>query len=209
MAIALSAGDIVRCGCWSTQGDQAAVNTFHFVAVSVGALPMTDADVAAQVSDTYSDIIDTFNTVTKYNGCEAQIIFPLPVKTSSKSTVGSGFGAGTVANLPRQTAGLTAWYTNVAGRHGRGRTYWPFPAGNWDDSGGVPTAAYVTLVDDLAFAILGITAISAGGRTGTVALVLHNRVTHTSEPITQKITRPKWATQRKRGSFGRPNASPV
>jgi hypothetical protein len=125
----------------------------------------------------------------------------------------AGAGTGGTDALPRQVAGLTAWKTALAGRAFRGRTFWPFPSAAFDTGDGVPTAAAVTAYTNLAVEALNFVTVGDVTNRSIIALVIRNKpvrgVPWTSTPVTVGTTFNKWATQRRRGTFGRANVSPI
>lgn len=212
MATTLQVGWILTTQLWSLFGDQAAVNTYHWHVDSVGGAPSTDQDlgdtVQANVVTPYRALLA--NGVT-YKGIVTQAIWPLPASVAVHSVVGAGIGTGGAGELPLQVSGIISWYTSTAGRHGRGRSYIPFPSTNANDSGagGIPTNAYVTALDTYAAALGATLSLVLGGRTANVSRVLYDRATHGFTFVTTRASRQKWATQRRRGDYGRPNSSPL
>ena len=115
--------------------------------------------------------------------------------------------------MSRQTAGLTSWYTDYAGPGRRGRTYFPFPANASDEGLGLPTDTYVTNMTNLAVSLLSFNTVSGVGGTVTLQFVLLSTKSLATPGIhTASITgfqpRKRWATMRKRGSYGKSNVVP-
>lgn len=116
--------------------------------------------------------------------------------------------------MPPQVCGLLQWKTDYAGPANRGRTYFPFPTSGDDASGGIPSNTYLAALDLFAVQLLDLTAITAGGDSLAISLVLkHGKnkagVTPPPTPITGHHAYPIFATMQKRGYFGRPNKSPI
>lgn len=210
MATVLTPGMIIRASAWCVDGSQASANVFHFLVGVVGGLPATDQDFAntfdAAIASLYKLVL---NNNAAYRGVLAQIIFPLPVRVAVQTAASAGAGTGGATAQPKQVSGLTSWYTAVAGRSGRGRTYWPFPPTAFDIADGTPSASYVTAIDNIASAIQGFTLVSTGGRTANVTPSIYHRGTGGTQSITVRLSRTQWATQRRRGGYGRLNISPV
>lgn len=210
MATVLVPGMVVRVSAWCVESGQAAVNTFFYFVVTVGGTPATDQDVidvwGTNVAGTLRALI---NNLATYQGVQGQIVTPPPLRADVVSLVNAGAGTAGTPALPRQVSGLISWYTALAGRSQRGRTYVPFPAVADDFGDGTPTAAYKTRLDAYSTAVNGVTTISLGGRTATVAQRIFHRATTLSDTIVTKLSRQQWATQRRRGAYGRPNSSPV
>jgi hypothetical protein len=121
------------------------------------------------------------------------------------------FALGTAGSdlMARQVAGLISHRTAVGGRHGRGRSYIPFPDEVHNTTAGLPAAAYMTALDTLASKLQTSGAmVYSGADTVTLQLQVRNRLTNTYTPVDHWVTPTKWATQRRRGSFGKANQPP-
>ncbi len=211
MSILLANGYVCKVQAWAVDAGQAAVNTWYYRVVSVGAPAATDADLAqsfeTNIASSYKAIISARAT---FRGVLAQIILPQPPSIPQVSNALAGVGTDGPDALPKQVSALTSWKTALAGQAYRGRTYWPFASTNANTSNdGLPTSAYLTKVTTLSNFVLNYTAVSVGGRTATVKMVLYHRALLGSTDIIAGTIRTEWATQRKRGGFGRLNTSPV
>lgn len=210
MANPLAVGQILRASTWSFDSEQASVQVMHYKVTAVGGSPCTDADFAVALDNAvFTPIKVILNNNATYRGIEAQILWPLPFQLAVSSVANAGVGSGGAISAPRQVAALTTWKTAIAGKHGRGRTYWPFPPANAVTADGVILAAYLTAIQTLYNAYLNFGAFATGGRTATVAQVVYDRVAHVGTPTTGAVTTNKWATQKRRGSFGRANTVPI
>jgi hypothetical protein len=222
MTAALTAGDYVRARLWTqfAAEKQAAVNTAWYVVSSVGASPSTDSDLAAYLDGNAGPIMLTMlPSLVDYRGVQVTINqTTYPYKQKLLPVVGNAFaGAGTSGSqpLPTQTAGLLRFQSPNAGPGGRGRWYIPFPPANANSGGGSPTAAYQVLMDNLAGIVATGIALSFGGRTATLVRVLVHSppkgggATPGPSPITSFQSSELWATQKRRGAYGRTNVSPI
>lgn len=216
MSVALMVSDLCTVRIWCSNAEQASVNTLYYEVTAVGGSPATDQDFADELDTGFlsTALPPMINNLSVYNGVQVQIKRSTGLFVAADATAGTAPGTGGAIALPRQTAGLTHWRTPFAGRQFRGRSYWPFPSAAADTGDGVPTGAYVTLVSTIQNAFLNFSSVSAGGRTATVQLVMVHRppkagLTPPPTPINVVSTGPKWATQRRRGSFGRANVSPI
>lgn len=212
MSTVLETGDALLCKLWCTDNEQASVNSFTYLVGTVTG-GFTDQDVADGLQAAL--IASSFPAIL-YNGASfdgIQVYFrnrtPLPVP--ALSATGAVSGAGGATGMSRQTAGINTWLTNFAGPKFRGRTYWPFPPTSLDQIQGIPSTAYLV---DLAIQTDALLApsLTVGGRTAALTLQLAHRIPnelfYTFTPILFAHLRQKWATQRRRGSYGRPNVSP-
>jgi hypothetical protein len=219
MATPLQPTDLVQVRLWCTNSEQASVNSFWYLISSVGSPAASDQDLATELGAGFmaSVVPPVINNLTTYNGVQAQIhrlALGIPIVFAAVSSVtGAGPGTGGAIALPRQTAGLTHWSTHLAGRAYRGRTYWPFPATAHDTGDGTPTTAYVTAINAIASGLVAITGISGSGTAGCNFVINHRKNKAGIIPpqtfIISGTSEAKWGTQRRRGSFGRPNVSPI
>lgn len=219
MGVIIENGDIFVVRAWTTSAEQAAVNSFYYRNISAAGTPASDQDVASAMDTLLAPLYKAVLADTDtYNGVQVQIVDPftpgpLNMAVNSIAAAGPGTIAGNV--LPRQSCGITTWTTAFAGRKYRGRSYWPFPPVTLDAGEGLPTNAAVALYQALAGNILAFTFIP--GFSNTFNMVLFHRnfphatppILPTADDITDYATHKKWATQRRRGSYGRANVSPI
>jgi len=209
MTQALVVNDIVKAQLWSHDEEQAAVNTFYYKVTAVGGLIATLEDFAANFSSFVStEYVALLNQQAIFDGVLAQVVFPLPLMVHVVNTSDAGPGTGGINGAARQVAGLVQWGTPLAGPGGRGRTYLPFTSTIDSETFGKPTGAYITSASQFATKVSTFTSVSTGGRTATVAFGIKKRNAGVITLVTTGGISSKWATQKKRGSFGRPNSSP-
>lgn len=208
------AGNVISFRNWFTQAEQAAVCTTHWLCVSTSGTPTT----LQQICDAWDTAVQALwktliDSESIYNGTQAYVDqVPLPQFAATTSSAGAGDGAALA--VPRQATGLLGWTTSFAGPQFRGRLYLPFPGVDEDASGGIPTNLYRAHGNALGAAIVAFTTVTVGG--GTLAgypCILHRKNKAGTIPpptqITLGTTRAKFATQKRRGSYGRPNVSPI
>lgn len=210
MSTPLNVGSVVGVQCWTTLDEQAACNTFYYKVTAIGGAPALDKDIGDAVGAIWGgNVPATQDDNTVFQGTYSKIV---PVGTNAPagvlSTVGATSGTSGSVSLPRQTSGLISWYTGQAGRAYRGRSYIPFPSQAQNGTDGFPNGGYTGVLAAVATALLGLTAISASGRTATIALVIRQRKLVAYQGVVSWIGRPVWATQRRRGSYGRSNKTP-
>jgi len=210
--------DVLELKIWSVQGSQAAVNTIHY---KVPTAPITggatDAEIILAMEAFIAPLMKAIlaNTAT-YKGCSIQAIYPKPPKVYQYSTAGQGVGTAGAIALPTQASGIAFVQTAKAGPAFRGRVYWPFPAAADNETTGLPTAGYLTREGNLVAALFQDETVVGG--TGTTVLrpvIFHRKANkgatttaNGTDDITASGTEKKWATQKKRGIFGRPNVTP-
>lgn len=210
MATFLAVGDYLQFRMWSTQAEQASVSTFNYHVTSIGSGSPTDfsqlALFCASADSLYKAILQNN---ANYNGTECRILGRLLPPIAVADTAGAGAGTGGAVGLPRQSTGMTTWYSNFAGSANRGRTFWPFPPTTDDINNGVPSAAYLTDLENLAVALWNQFTTAGLVIAPMVVLSRVNPAALQSSVIDHWENRPKWATQKRRGSYGRANTSPI
>lgn len=215
MSTPAQVGFIARIAAWTTIQAQAAVNTWHYHVDTVGVNPSTDQDISDQFDAMFQVAYKSLiSTDVAYRGCVTQFIWPLPISVSVESIANAGACTAGSGTLPLQSSGLISWYTNTAGRHGRGRSYIPFPtpSDNNPATGGHPIAGYISRLAVLANLLQNFHTIAGGGRSATISMCLFD-----AKPpdlgqfrfVNSAAARGVWATQRRRGAYGRPNLSPI
>ena len=201
-------GDLYTFRIVSTSTIQNAINVLHYYCVAKAGTGATDLTIA-QAFDTaikasYKALLETTCT---YRGVGVKRIVPAPpsVETSTIASLGPGLGG--TGLLPTQVCGLVQWKSLIGTRHGRGRLYTPFPAVTDITAAGVFSAAYQTKLTNVGAAILALL-VAGVTNTNTFQLYLWDRKNQVGTPVSTYTNSPAVATQRKRGSFGRPNAPP-
>lgn len=145
-----------------------------------------------------------------YGGMYGRMGNPLPKPTDIIVVSNAGAGTTGTVDAPKQAAGLITLKTGFQGRSNEGRQYVPFPALDFVAAQGVPTAAYITALDALGnvlasrFSFLEI----VSGDTIVMSPQIYNVTTHLGREVTTWLSRPAFATQKRRGDYGKLNALP-
>lgn len=205
-------GDIWKVQSASILANQLAINTLHYIVTDVVGVGISSVQVASAFDALQAAAMKGMMAANAtYRGVGAQKVFPeVEAFGSWVGSTGPGtFASGTGA-LPTQVCGLVTLRTNRSGRTGRGRVYLPFPdaAGNSAtlDS---PNAAYVAAVATWLTAVQGPLTLTVGGNSLVFSLIVLNKVLPGGSPqVTAFVTQAKWATQRRRGPYGRLNSLP-
>jgi len=214
MPVVINSGDIYFVKVYCSAGDQLAVNTLHYsMTDKVGTV--TDVDFLnhwvgmAAWPIAWKALLSDDAT---FRGTQVGRIFPKPPTRPNHTITGAGVGTVVGEILPRQVSGIISHQTDFAGPRYRGRVYVPFPSEASSEAVlGTPVAAYVTALDTLGAILQATQAITPGGANSINAhpVILHRD----AEPpevsfIVESFGREKWATQRRRGSYGSPNEIP-
>jgi len=219
MSTPLTVGTLVQARFWCKDAEQASVNTNWWFVAAVGSPAATDDDLAAECDAdgviVYPPIINNF---AEYRGVQVTIhglAFPYASITAPVfSQIAISAGTGGTTALPRQTCGLASLQSPFPGPKHRGRVYSPFPPVAGDDGNGVPSAGFLADLATWVFVMAAGRLVSESGRTATLVRVLvHAKdklgVADAPTIVTASTVGTKWATQRRRGSFGRANVSPI
>lgn len=209
---ALTVGDITETQVVCYTSTQVAVHTlYHKVLVLAGAPVCTTKDLAKAMDDALAPLLKlVLSPAATYYGVQSRVFFPVNSDRWAVSLLHTGVGTVGTDPLPSQTTGLLKLEGDVLGKAGSGRWYLPFPPATYNDSAGSPLVAYLNAGDNIGTFIttdLALTSTPAGG-TGTLRSCLVNRTTKVTNFITSARTLDAWATQRRRGAFGRLNTRP-
>lgn len=209
--------DLVVLSAYAVDTEQTSINAVGFQVTST----VTGGASLPEIAAAYGNRIGgplraVLSNNAFFRGVGARDITFVPKQAAAYSTSGAGAGSAGADGLPRQTAGLLSIYDGLAGKGHRGRFYVPFPAAADNTGDGKPTAAYGLRLATLATAVF--TALVVVGASGTSTLtpgLVHRRANKLPLPFPTftasgvPFIRNVWATQRRRGSYGRPNSSPV
>lgn len=201
-----SVNDTVRVVVYASAGDQLGENVYFYQIVAVSGDGPTvgkfGLDYSTRVQAAYKNLMSesaTFNGVTVQNLSAAPRLAPVGV------TADAGPGLADPGLAARQTCGLIRKRSPLGSAHARGRAYIPFPSSVESDTDGTPIGDYVDRLDALATLLVANATLGAGGNTCVIAPVLVDRPIILVTAITVMYGVKKWATQVRRGSFGRPN----
>jgi len=199
----------VKTFCLHT--DQIAINVLHYVANTALGGAVYDDETAVALDIAWQAVyLPLMGNTAQWKGVTVQIIAGTTPSPYQVSNAHSNFGTVAGDLMPRQTCGIITKYTAGIGRANRGRLYVAFPAEPDNAVTAVPVAGYITRLDNLGAVVLVNNTIT-GGSGGTIKLspIIWHRATSTYTPVNGRRSNQRWATQRRRGSYGRPNVLPV
>lgn len=197
----------IKTYCLAT--DQIGINVRHYLVNSISGGGLTDQELANALSTIFGlSFSPWLPTGTGFAGVTVQNLSTVPLPSPTASNNGGIAGSCTGVPLPRQTSGLIHLRTETPGRHGRGRVYVPFPCTTWNAADGTVTPAGRAVMDALRIHWGQGIVVNAGIRVTALGPAVRNRVTGVFTPIVSSSVDARWATQRRRGSFGRKNESP-
>jgi len=201
-------GDIVRTRVVTWYAGQVGLNVMHWEVVN-------RTGGGATLQEIVDDLDGIFSTPYKailsasalYRGMTAQNVSP-PITIEYRSIAGAGAGGVSGDPMPRQVSGLVSIRSPLGGARNRGRFYPPFPGESDNTAGGVISATYITTLTNLMNVLFPTVLVVGAGGTAEIRLGVYHRNTATVTPADSFIVSPVWATQRRRGSLGRPNILP-
>lgn len=214
----LNNGDLIRVRAWSIDTDQAAVNTVYYLCTGPNTGGVTDNDVATSLEINWNPFyVSLLNNLAQWRGVQVQRVTLPPSAPAIGNANPTSGSAGAIA-LPRQTCGLIQFQSGSAGRQYRGRLYLPFPSSTDNATNGQPSGTYLTNL--LAFATFLQNTFFLTDSTGVKFIPCVQVINHgpfgnppqpppIPSPLTGWSISARWATQRRRGAFGRQNTSPI
>jgi len=210
MSFQLNAADHVRLKVYCYRSPQVALNILGYRVSSQGGAGITLVDFLTFMDTLLQPVYQAamIDTATYY-GVTAQA-YRSTLGWSIVETRNANAGAGTVNGdpLPMQTCGLITKINTKAGRKNRGRIYVPFPGEADSTVNGVPSAGYVLKLRDIGNILCVDQLVAVGADNCLMTPVLGNLETGPLADVSAHVDRTKWATQRRRGEYGRPNVIP-
>jgi len=205
----MAVDDIWQVTLRCQQGDQAGINVLHYVVSESPGIEATANDVADYFDNIFSTPLKALLVDSaQYLFTEASKVFPLPASVRGMSDDGAGEGGWASDPMPRQTCGLITKLTYYAGRQYRGRIYVPFPAQTADSGTAGPDGVYIGLLEDFGLAYKTSRIITGPLGPSSFLPCLYHRDTNAHTLVQDIRASTRWATQRRRSSFGRPNPIP-
>lgn len=188
------------------QQQTAVLRRYWKATAQLGAITFTQASITvdAVLTPLYVQLI--YNGATT-RGTEVKRAFPTHLDAwGVTSNILAGV-AGAIG-LPPQTSGLLSLYSLTIGKHGRGRQYVPFPSSSSNQLSGLPSVGYITDLDNLGNALVTPLTITVGAAFVTLTPGAWDPIAAAFYPWSRSVSRPSWATQRRRSAFGRFNVPP-
>lgn len=202
----VAANDVYLSEIHTSTADQFGLITRHWLCTATGGASITDIELVkaldARITAGFKSILCDQAT---YNFTRVRRVRPIPPTLPVDDATSAGPGTDASEMLPKQVSGIISHTTQFAGKRYRGRNYIPFPTEDSNDTAGIPTNAYLTTLTtwkNVYFVTLNV--VGAAG-TATFEPVIYHRDLDTTDRINGTFARSVWATQRRRGDFGRTN----
>jgi len=217
--MASAVGDVYEVNLFCVLAEQCAVSRFFYrtTAVAGSGLPSLSDIAVRMTAQLATPLKACMSIAATYRGLRVSQVWPRPRTVEFESVSGQGVGGVAGDPLPRQVRGIITRRTAYAGPAFRGRLYTPFPSEGSNDTDGTPTAAFITSLAALATAMDDVqTAVGTGGNTIELTPILWKPdyvdgqvVSQSFDTIVTCRANDRWATQRRSGSYGSPNISPI
>jgi hypothetical protein len=208
----MAVGDIIeaKVGCFDASL-QAGLNIRHY---RIGTQTNPGLDLpyfvaAGELTVILSPLYKALLSVqAAYMGVSIRRLSPLPATNEFADTALAGPGLVAGDQLPTQVAGLITFRGIASGIAGRGRIYVPFPGEEDSSPGGVTTTDYQNRLQALANAWANTLVVTEGVNQWELDPIILRRATFEFQELITGIARIPWATQRRRGGFGKTNSLP-
>jgi hypothetical protein len=188
---------------------QVGYNELHAQVTANVGTGATDAQIAAVASAAWAAIyVPWLYSTFSYRGTVVQQISPARMNAVT-SIAGQAAGTGTGGALPTQLAGLVSMTSTIPGRKGHGRMYVSFPADNMMVVlTGVLSAAGQTLLTNAQSVLNTPWTAGGGGNTTTLSYGVYSKKLPGFGTLLSTVNSTVFATQRRRGAFGKVNNEP-
>jgi len=211
MATVMAQNDVIEVSAFSDFAEQIGVNIYHYKVGVVTGAP-TYEQLAVWLEERFSpEYIDWLCDAASWSGIKLRLLAgptgPAPWYSAADAAAGT---SGTP--IPRQLSGMIRRRVNLAGARGRGRVYIPFPGATMMNGASV-SAAGMTVLGNIRDATMGAPGIlTSTPSVGTTAQLIPGLLFGGSGNVTNDLVAVdlagEFATQKRRGFFGRPNSLP-
>lgn len=210
--VVLADGDLLRAVCYTKLGDQAGLMVFHYRCINLTGASAEQSDAALVLDTTFAaDVKDCMSSDAVYFGFGVRRIESLPVTPELFELGSQGPGTSSPGALPSAVSGIISLKSDTIGPNANGRKFVPFPSeDDNDDTTHKPISGYMSNLNALGGIMISpLTAVGASP-SDSIDLypVIWSRDFDVRYDIKAYVARNKWATQHRRGNYGRPNVLP-
>lgn len=210
-AFSFPVGTVLKAETVCTVPGQISVMVHKFQMTSLtGSTTFNSTDFLNQYDlDMFTNLGPLISNEATYYGTQVRVMNPIgPPPRPDNTVANTAPGTGGAGLMPTQASGLISWYTDLLGKQGQGRTYIPFPSPTQNATDGTPIAGYISMLGNLASYLRNNIVITVGGIAGTFEKVLYQGGIATPLFVDNATLRDAWATQRRRGAYGKANKNP-
>lgn len=213
MSSVLAVNDVLisEVVCYDGPAQQIAVLRRHWLVSGFTGFggPIQFQDVATYIDTNFSAaIIALLYNGAEYRGTRVRRAFPVNSDAWQFDNTNSGNGTAGAVALPTQSAGLLTFVGNTLGKKGEGRQYLPFAAVADNQTIGQPTPGYVTKLNTLGLLWVTPIVLTVAGLTANLIPGASSNPFTSFVSINQYRSAQAWATQKRRGSYGKFNRPP-
>lgn len=213
----MAVGSNYRHRTYCYLGDQVAISTRYFKVGAITGGPVSENAFITSLDTSLSALyIPLLTNGALYIGSNIQsLLGGPPYEQPTGTNANQANGTGGTRPMPGQVCGIYSTTSELTGPGFRGRSYVPFP----DTTAGstaapsIPIPTYQALLSALAINVIGSLNVTGGGGTTTIQWELcefsPGGAVFATVPLTDFIVRPRWATQKRRGDYGRTNPQPT
>lgn len=202
-------GDIVEVSVYCKLVEQVAINVLHYNVDAVGGVAVKYDELAGRIYAKLEDAYrDWMTDAAQFAGVGVRRLYPLP-KSIQYTRIDPVDGTLSAFTLPAQIAGLITVRTPKPGPGGRGRVYIPFGSVNWSDVEGNMTPDAETQLAVIADLLGPTAAWQEATAAWTVVATLQVSAAVGAPECDNILPTGKWATQRRRGNYGKANSLPI
>jgi hypothetical protein len=213
----VAVGDLYKHRIFCYSGNQVAINTRYFIPTLNSGAAVTEQQLITAMDIVHAAAYKpAMHNLAQYIGSDIQNIQvgpPYPIQIAASANTGNGTGG--ADPLPQQVSGIYTVTTDKTGRGFRGRAYIPFPSTAFVTIATPPlmSAAYQALLTSIANEFVGSVTIGVAGSSYDLNWCIRHSAPPalrgtTEETVSFKVGS-NFATQRRRGDFGRTNTVPV
>lgn len=207
--ISFAVADVVQVRLVAGLQQQISVNVLTYVCTAI-----------AGTSDTYQNGAVKFDTLLNaaykalmcnlafWRGVGVRRITPTQLSVEYSTIANQGAGTAGASPQAKQISGLIRKVTDRPKEKGRGRLYVSFPSTTDNSSTGNPIAGYITRLNTLGTALAQNVVVGSAPNTATLKPVLWDRSLFQATDIISMPGQAYWATQRRRGDYGKANSVP-
>jgi len=211
-ATAIAIDDVFEVKLYSYCRDQLGLNVLHYVCTQAPANPPanTIGILATAVDAKFAvPMKGAMSSEASYEGASLRFLGPGLQSMEFVETTGAGVGTTAGDVLPTQVSGIITKRTLRPGRAFRGRMYIPFPSETNSDTKALPTAAYLAKLATISTALLQVISDGVAPIPVELSLIVGKGISAANTRLVLSTTNNrKFATQRRRGSYGKANVLP-
>jgi len=202
--------DILEVKAYNWASGQLGLNVGHFIVTGLTSGTPTTAALAAEMDGPFAT---AYKPAMSFNadhiGIGVRLLDPTVSYPEWQNGDSAGPGTDTGDMMPTAICGIITKKTAIIGRAGRGRVYVPFPSEMRNSDDGHPTAGYTVLLNAVASLWCAVWTPTIPTVVGLeLSPIVFHRASFTSDLITGSISRSLWATQHRRGDYGKGNPRP-